>query len=47
MIAAMRSAGTMSVSARDAGGGGFSNTWDLTGAATAIDAATVGCASLR
>ena len=47
VIAAMRSAGTMTISARDAGGGGFSNTWDLTGAATAIDAATVGCASLR
>ena len=47
IIAAMRSAGEMTVSARGASGGGFSNTWDLTGAATAIDAATLGCASLR
>ena len=47
VIGAMRSAGTMSISARDAGGGRFSNIWDLSGAATAIDAATVGCASLR
>ena len=47
VIAAMRVAGSMTVSARDAGGHGFSNTWDLTGAATAIDAATLGCATLR
>ena len=47
IIAAMRSAGSMTVSARDASGGGFSNTWDLAGAATAIDAATLACASLR
>ena len=47
VIAAMRVAGTMTISARDAGGRGFSNTWDLTGAATAIDAATLGCAALR
>ncbi len=47
VIAAMRSAGSMTVSARDAAGQGFSNTWDLTGAATAMDAAAVGCASLR
>ena len=47
IIAAMRSAGEMTVSARGASGGGFSNTWDLTGAATAIDAATLACASLR
>ena len=47
VIAAMRSVGSMTVSARDAGGKGFSNTWDLTGAATAMDAAAVGCASLR
>ena len=47
IIAAMRSAGEMTVSARGNTGGGFSNTWDLTGAATAIDAATLGCASLR
>ena len=47
IIAALRSAGEMTISARDASGGGFSNTWDLTGAATAIDAATLACASLR
>ena len=47
VIAAMRVAGTMTISARDAAGRGFSNTWDLTGAATAIDAATLGCATLR
>ena len=47
IIAAMRSAGDMTISARDATGGGFSNTWDLTGAATAMDAATLGCAGLR
>lgn len=47
IIAAMRSAGEMTVSARDAGGRGFSNTWKLTGAATAMDAAAVGCAAIR
>jgi len=47
IIAAMRSAKEMTVSARDANGQGFSNTWSLEGAATAMDAATVGCASLR
>jgi len=47
IIAAMRSAREMTVSARDASGQGFSNTWTLDGAATAMDAATVGCASLR
>jgi hypothetical protein len=47
IIAAMRTVGEMTVSARDAAGGGFSNSWDLTGAATAIDAATLACAGLR
>ena len=47
VIAAMRSAGSMTVSARDASGQGFSNTWDLSGAATAMDAAAVGCAALK
>lgn len=47
IIAAMRSAREMTVSARGADGRGFSNTWSLEGAATAMDAATVGCASLR
>ena len=47
IIAAMRTAGEMTVSARDASGRGFSNTWSLTGAASAMDAATLACASLR
>ncbi len=44
VIAAMRSAGSMTVSAIDAQGKRFANTYDLEGAATAMDAATVGCA---
>jgi hypothetical protein len=47
IIAAMRSANDMTVSARGADGQGFSNSWSLDGAATAMDAATVGCAQLR
>ncbi len=47
IVAAMRSAREMTVSARDAQGRGFSNTWQLAGAATAMDAATIGCARLR
>jgi hypothetical protein len=47
IVAAMRSAGEMTVSARGADGRGFSNTWSLDGAATAMDAAAVGCARLR
>ncbi|WP_296676597.1 hypothetical protein [Novosphingobium sp.] len=47
IIAAMRSAGEMTVSARGADGKGFSNTWALTGAATAMDAAQIGCSALR
>ncbi len=47
IVAAMRSASTMVVSARDAGGRGFTNTWPLAGAATAMDAASIGCARLR
>lgn len=39
IVAAMRSANRMSVS-----GGGFTDRYTLAGAATAIDAATVGCA---
>lgn len=46
IVAAMRSAGEMTVSARDAKGRGFSNTWRLQGAATAMDAAALGCAGL-
>ncbi|MEJ5978352.1 hypothetical protein WG901_16990 [Novosphingobium sp. PS1R-30] len=47
IVAAMRSASAMTVSARDAKGGGFSNTWPLTGAATAMDAASIGCVQQR
>ena len=46
-IAALRSAGTMSVSARSTSGGNFTDRYSLAGAATAIDAATVGCAQRR
>lgn len=44
IVAAMRSAGEMTVGARDVSGRRFSNTYSLDGAATAMDAATVGCA---
>lgn len=47
VVAAMRSAGSMTVTARDTRGQVFSNTYDLSGAATAMDAATLGCAKLR
>lgn len=47
IVAAMRSAREMSVSARGADGRGYSNTWKLDGAATAMDAATVACARLK
>lgn len=47
IVAAMRSAPSMSVSAHDASGRSFGNSWQLEGAATAMDAATVGCARLR
>lgn len=47
IIAAMRSAQSMTVSSRDANNAGFSNTWPLAGAATAMDAAAIGCARLR
>lgn len=47
IVAAMRSADEMTVSARDAAGRGFSNTWKLAGAATAMDSAAIGCARLR
>lgn len=47
IIAAMRSAGQMTVNARDVSGRGFSNSYDLQGAATAMDAAAVGCAQIR
>lgn len=47
IIAAMRSAGGMTVTARDTNGASFTDRYSLTGAATAMDAATVGCAKLR
>jgi hypothetical protein len=46
IVAAMRSASKMVVRAKDRQGRNFSNTYDLDGAATAMDAATVGCAQL-
>jgi hypothetical protein len=47
IVAAMRSAQSMTVSARDASNRGFSNTYPLAGAATAMDAAAIGCAAVR
>ena len=44
IVAAMRSARTMSVATVAATGGGFAETYVLKGAATAIDAAALGCA---
>ncbi len=47
IVAAMRSAGSMTVGTKDSQGRRFSNTYNLAGAATAMDAATVGCARIR
>jgi len=47
IVAALRSAGSLSISARDARGRRFTDRYDLSGAATAMDAATVGCARIR
>jgi hypothetical protein len=47
IIAALRSASRMSVSASTPKGGAFTDRYALAGAATAIDAATVGCAKPR
>jgi hypothetical protein len=47
VIAAMRSAGSMTVGAVDAQGRRFANSYDLEGAATAMDAAAVGCAKAK
>lgn len=47
IIAALRSAARMSISARSAKGAAFTDRYALAGAATAIDAATVGCAQRR
>ena len=46
IIAAMRSGSGMSVSARAANGTRFTDRYSLDGAATAMDAAIVGCAEL-
>jgi hypothetical protein len=47
IVAAMRSASRMTVRAKDSRGRNFSNTYDLDGSATAMDAATVGCARIK
>jgi hypothetical protein len=47
IIAAMRSAERMRVSARDAQRRAFSDVWPLAGAASAMDAAAIGCARTR
>lgn len=47
ILAAMRQAGSMSVSATDRSGRRFTDRYALAGAATAMDAATVGCARQR
>lgn len=47
IISAMRSANRMSVSATDRQGRRFSNSYDLERAATAMDAATVGCKNFK
>ena len=45
IIAAMRSASRMTVAARGSNGARFSDRYSLAGVATAMDAATVGCAN--
>lgn len=47
IVAAMRSATRMTIYSRDSSGRRFSNTWQLAGAASAMDAAAIGCAQLR
>ena len=47
IVAALRSAARMSVSASSAKGGTFTDRYSLAGVATAMDAATVGCAKSR
>lgn len=44
ILAAMRSAGSMRLTARDTRGNNFTDRYSLEGAATAMDAASVGCA---
>lgn len=47
IVAAMRSAPSMSIESGTAAGGAIADTYRLRGAATAIDAAALGCAKLR
>jgi hypothetical protein len=47
ILAALRSGQTMSVTGRAKAGGIFTDRYDLRGAATAIDAAALGCARLK
>ncbi|MGY6551673.1 MAG: invasion associated locus B family protein [Erythrobacter sp.] len=47
IIAALRSATSMSITARSTTGRSFTDRYPLAGAATAIDAASVGCAAVR
>lgn len=47
ITAAMRSAQRMTVTAQGAQGGRFFDRWPLAGAASAMDAALIGCARLR
>lgn len=47
IIAAMRSASSMSVRSTDIKGRRFTDSYSLAGAATAIDAATLACARIR
>jgi hypothetical protein len=47
IVAAMRSADSMSLTATDRAGRRFTDRYSLKGAATAMDAATVGCARAR
>lgn len=47
IVAVMRSGDTMSISTRAANGRPFADIYRLKGAATAIDAATLGCARVR
>lgn len=47
VVAAMRSAATLSISATDSAGRRFTDRYSLAGAASAMDAATLGCARIR
>lgn len=47
IVAAMRSGSLMSISGRSVGGSRFTDAYRLRGAATAIDAAALGCARRR